>query len=88
MQNLVRGRNSEMTTTLVFHYSNFQHFSSHGTHKLITKILWHTKKHFFADLTKKRYNFDSFILDGNCCACCCHFFKFDNLREKRSVSLT
>ena len=31
----------------------FQPSSSHGTHKLITKILWHTKKkYFFPDLTK------------------------------------
>ena len=27
--------------------SDFQPFSSHGTHKLITKIPWHTKKQFF-----------------------------------------
>ena len=34
--------------------SDFQPFSSHGTHKLITKILQHTKKKkFLASLTKK-----------------------------------
>ena len=35
--------------------SDFQPFSPHGTHKLITKILRHTKKCilFFANLTKK-----------------------------------
>ena len=34
---------------------DFQPFSSHGTHKLLTKILQHTKKCilFFANLTKK-----------------------------------
>ena len=33
--------------------SDFQPFSSHGTHKLITKILWHTKNSIFADLTRE-----------------------------------
>ena len=54
----------------------FQPFSSYGTHKLITIILWHTKKYliFFADLMKKRYNCDSFTVNGYCCVDCCHFF--------------
>lgn len=32
----------------------FQPFSFHGTHKPITKILQHTKKYVFADLTRKK----------------------------------
>ena len=41
-------------------------------------------------MTKNRYNFDSFTLDGYCCVGCCLFclfvcFKFDSLSEKRSV---
>ena len=32
---------------------DFQPFSSHGTHKLITKILWHTKKYIFCQSDKK-----------------------------------
>ena len=31
----------------------FPAFSSRGTHKLTTEILWHTRNIFFADLTKK-----------------------------------
>ena len=43
-------------------------------HKLITKILQHTPKSiFFADLTKNRYNFDSFTPEDYCCVGCCHF---------------
>lgn len=37
-----------------------------------------TQKMYFANLTKSRYNFDSFTLDS-----CCHFL-FDNLRKKCS----
>ena len=36
---------------------------------------------------KNRYNFDSFTLDSYCCAGCCHFFLFDNLKAKMSVPL-
>lgn len=32
----------------------FNFFLSHGTHKKVTKILWHTKNVFFVDLTKKK----------------------------------
>ena len=46
--------------------SNFHPFSSPDTHKIITKILQHTKNVFFANLTKNRYNFDSFTPDGYC----------------------
>ena len=75
----------------VIKISDFQPFSFHGTHKLITKTLRHTKKYIFADPTQKigmiflknRYDFDSFTPDGYC-----HFFLSDNLREKRSVPLT
>ena len=34
-------------------HQQFQPFSSHGTHKLITKILQHTKKYTFYNLSKK-----------------------------------
>ena len=64
-------------------------FSSHGTHKLITKILWHPPKYIFFWSDKiYRYNFAVFVPDGYCCVGCCHFLKFDNLREHRSVYLT
>ena len=54
----------------------FQPFSSHGTHELTTKIVWHAKQYmFFADLTKKnRYNFVSFTPDSSCSVGCCNFF--------------
>ena len=43
--------------------------------KLLTKILWHTKKKFyFASLTQNTHNFDSFTPYGYCCVGCCHFF--------------
>lgn len=29
---------------IIIHSGNFQPFSCHGIHKLISKILWHTKK--------------------------------------------
>ena len=38
--------------------SGFQPFSSHGTHKLVTKISWHTRKY--------KYNCDSFTPDSYC----------------------
>ena len=54
--------------------SYFQPFSSHGTHKLITKILQHPKKYIFCQDDKKvKGNFDSFTPDGYCCVGCCHF---------------
>ena len=34
-------------------HGDFQPFPSHGTHKLITKILWHTKKVFFCQSENK-----------------------------------
>ena len=68
--------------------TNFQPFSSQGTHKLITKIPQHTKNIIFTDLTKIRYNFDSFISDSYFVLAAVIFFLFDNLREKRSVPLT
>ena len=51
-------------------------FLSHGTHKLITKILQHTRKYTFcrSDKKKKRYNSDSFTPCGYCCVGGCHFF--------------
>ena len=39
------------------------------------------KNVFFADLTKNRYDLDSFTPDSYCCVGCCHFL-FDNLRLK------
>ena len=66
---------------LSLYISDFQPFSSHDSHKIITKILLHTKKYvFFANLTKNRYSFDSFTLDGFCCMAVVIFFY--NLREK------
>ena len=38
----------------MLYISEFQPFSSPGTHKLITQILQRTKKCVFADLTKKK----------------------------------
>ena len=53
----------------------------------MTKILQHTQKYIFANLTKKnqtnRYNFDSFTLDDYYFGCC-HFF--DNLSKGEEVS--
>ena len=63
-------------------------FHHYGTHKLITIILQHTKNVLFTDLTKIRYNFDSFISDSYFVLAAVIFFLFDNLREKRSVPLT
>ena len=59
-----------------------------GTHKLITKILQHTKKYIFIDLTKigiiliysPRMAIDVLAVVT--------YFLFDSLREKRSVALT
>ena len=48
--------------------SDFQPVSSHGTHKLITPILRHTKKWIFCRSDKKN-NFDLFTLDGSCIGC-------------------
>ena len=47
----------------------FSTFLSHGTHKLITEILWHTKKYIilFADVTKNKYNFLSFHIGWLLC---------------------
>lgn len=44
-------------------------------HKLITKILKHTKNIFLANLThkKKRYNFHSLTQEGYFCVGCCRF---------------
>lgn len=64
-------------------------FSFHGTHKQMTKILWHTQKYvFFANLKGKK----GVVLNHS------HWtaivvlavvrFLFDNFREKRSVALT
>ena len=55
---------------------DFQPFSSHGTHTLITKILQYTKNHviFFAGMTKNRYTFDSFTQNVHCRVGYCHFF--------------
>ena len=64
-----------------------QPFSSPGTQKLITKILWHTKNIFLPIWhNKNRYNCYSFAPDSYCVGCS-HFY-FDNLKEKRLVPLT
>ena len=68
--------------------SDFQPFASHGTHKLITKVLRHTKEYNFCQSDKKiRCNFVLFTLDVYCVGRC-YFFLFDSLREKSSVPLT
>ena len=68
--------------------SSFQPFPSRGTHEPITKILQHTKKYiYFCQSDKNRYNFDSHSRQLLLC-CLLSFFKFDNLREKRSAPVT
>ena len=52
--------------------SYFQPFSSPGTHKLITKILQHTKIYFVNLKIKSKYHFDSFTSDSYGVHCC-HF---------------
>ena len=67
---------------------DFQPFSSHDTHKLITKSLWHTKNIFFANPTpQNRCNFGSFTLTA-VLVLVVVILLFDSLREKRSVPLT
>ena len=68
--------------------SDFQPFSSHGTYKLITKILQHTKKYVFANPTKiigiiliHSHHMAIIVL-------AVIIFLLDNLREKRSVPIT
>ena len=68
--------------------SDFQPFSSHATHKLITKILWHRicQKYiiFFANLT-------TILIHSHqraTAVLAIVIVLFDNLREKRSVPLT
>ena len=67
----------------------FQSFSSHGTHKLITKILWHTQKCVFcANLTK---NIDMIFIHSHWMALVILvivIFLLVSLSEKRSVPLT
>ena len=60
--------------------SDFQPFPSHATHKLMTKILGHTKKYRFCPSgNKNRYNFDSFTLEV---VLALVMFLFDGLRER------
>ena len=54
--------------------SSFQLFSSHGTHKLITKILQHTKKYIFHRSDKKIgiiliHSLQMVIVELACCHC-------------------
>ena len=60
---------------LISYISDFQPFSSHGTRKLIIKILWHSKKYIiFANATPpNRYNFDSVTPEGHCCVGSCFY---------------
>ena len=61
--------------SMVAQSSDFQPFSSHGTCKLITKIMQRTQKYIFCRPDKKnRYNFDSFTPDGCCYVDCWSFF--------------
>ena len=72
---------AECLATSACPYSDFQPFSSHSTCKLITKILLHTPKYiFFDDLTKNRYNFDSFTLTAIVLAVVLFFIFYPHLR--------
>ena len=69
-------------------HGDFQPFPSHGTHKLITKILRHTKKVFFCQSENK---IGIILIHSHQMAIVLEvvvIFLFDNLREKRSVLLT
>ena len=74
-----------------FNYtSDYQSFSSHGTHKLITKILWHTKKYIFCRSDQKNRWMIWFIHTRWPLWCWLLPFlkKFDSQKEKWSMSLT
>ena len=66
--------NSLRATTLISLYLWFQPFSSHGTHKLVTQILRHTKKYIFCWSDKKMVWFWFIHINGYCCNGCCHIF--------------
>ena len=68
-------------------HSDFQPFSSHGTHNLISKILQQTKKCIFAYLTKNRCNFDSFTPEWLLLCWLLSFCLVDSLKETKSVPL-
>ena len=71
---------------LLVYVSDFQPFSSHGTCKLITKILLHTQKNFFCWSGKRnRYDFDSFTPDGYCYVGCCLIFIWQSKGEEVSA---
>ena len=75
---------------LSLYISTFQPFPPHGTHQVITKILWHSKKYIiFLPVWQKRYDFDSFTPDSFCCvlAVVIIFFIWQS-RERRSVPLS
>ena len=51
-------------------FQQFSAFSPHGARKLITNILWHTKKIYFLPIWQKnRYNVDSLTPDLYCVGC-------------------
>ena len=79
----------EMCIVLCLCGSDFQPFSSHGTRKLITKVLWHTKTYVFYCPSEKKIGI--ILIHSHQMAIvvlAVVIFWFDNLREKRSVPLT
>ena len=69
-------------------YQRSQPFSSHGTHKLVSKILRHTKKIYFCWSDQK---IGIILIHSHQVAIAVLAvvtFLFDSLREKRSVPLT
>ena len=71
--------------TLMVYNGDLQPFTPHGSHKLITKILWHTKKYIFSwsDKSIGIVLIHSPLTDMVTLI----DFLLDNLREKRSVLL-
>ena len=69
---------------LLYHLEQrFSTFSYEGTHKLITKVLRHTKKYIFCRSDKKMdIILISFIPDGYCCVGCCQFFYLTVYRKR------
>ena len=68
---------------------DFQPFSSRGTHKLVTKILQHTRKCII--FAKLKEIIGTIFIDSHqaaIVALAVVIFSFDKLKEKRSVSLT
>ena len=54
------GTEGRVSGCIKVYSSDLQPRTSHCTHELITKILWHAKTIFFCQSDKNRYNFDLF----------------------------